>query len=62
MNRATPRTVRFAAGERNIFFHILTACNLACAHCYINPRQHGFEPVSRKTMISWLRLLMHMVK
>ena len=56
MTRTAPRTVRFAAGERNIFFHILTACNLACAHCYINPGQHGHRPVDRNTLMSWLRL------
>jgi len=51
-----PRTVQFKAGERNIFFHILTACNLSCAHCYINPDQHGRRPVDRTTMMDWLQL------
>jgi MoaA/NifB/PqqE/SkfB family radical SAM enzyme len=37
----TARTVGFQPGERNVFFHILTACNLSCRHCYINPAQHG---------------------
>lgn len=46
----------FKPGERNIFFHILTACNLSCCHCYINPDQHGASAVSRETMAEWLRL------
>ncbi|MFH1216314.1 MAG: radical SAM protein [Pseudomonadota bacterium] len=52
----TPRTVGFKPRERNIFFHILTACNLACRHCYINPEQHGTTTVSRDTMDKWLAL------
>ncbi len=52
----TPKTVGFKPKERNIFFHILTACNLACRHCYINPEQHGTQTVSKKTMEDWLRL------
>jgi MoaA/NifB/PqqE/SkfB family radical SAM enzyme len=50
------RTVGFQTGERNIFFHILTACNLACKHCYINPDQHGNMRVSREQMDNWLEL------
>ena len=49
-----PRTVEFKAGERNVFFHILTACNLTCSHCYINPTQHGRRPVDRNTLLNWL--------
>jgi len=56
MNRPPARTIQFAPGERNIFFHILTACNLACVHCYINPRQHGRRPMDRNTLTAWLRL------
>ncbi len=52
----TPKTVGFRAKERNVFFHILTACNLSCRHCYINPEQHGTQTVSKKTMEDWLRL------
>ena len=53
---AQARTVGFQSGERNIFFHILTACNLSCRHCYINKVQHGIETISRETMESWLEL------
>jgi MoaA/NifB/PqqE/SkfB family radical SAM enzyme len=51
-----PRTVNFKEGERNIFFHILTACNLACRHCYINPLQHGSQTLSLTTIGKWLEL------
>ncbi len=50
------KTVGFQSGERNIFFHILTACNLSCRHCYINKEQHGTETLSRETMEKWLAL------
>ena len=50
------RTVGFQAGERNIFFHILTACNLSCRHCYINTGQHGTQTLPRETMETWLEL------
>ena len=50
------RTVGFQPGERNVFFHVLTACNLACSHCYINPDQHGTTRISRQDMIAWLEL------
>ncbi|MDY0352142.1 MAG: radical SAM protein [Desulfobulbaceae bacterium] len=52
----TARTVGFKPGERNVFFHILTACNLSCRHCYINASQHGTETLSAATVIDWLRL------
>lgn len=48
------RTVGFQPGERNIFFHILTSCNLACKHCYINKEQHGTNMLSLETIKSWL--------
>ena len=50
------RTVGFKRGERNVFFHILTGCNLACRHCYINPEQHGTATVSREQLEKWLEL------
>lgn len=50
------RTVRFAPGERNIFFHILTACNLSCRHCYIRADQHGTQAVTAQTLSDWLTL------
>ena len=56
MNQPVARTLHFKPRERNIFFHLLTACNLSCRHCYINPAQHGTATVSRETMEQWLRL------
>ena len=50
------KTVAFKPGERNIFFHILTACNLSCRHCYINPDQHGREALPIETIRRWLEL------
>lgn len=52
----TPRTVGFRAGERNVFFHILTACNLTCEHCYINQEQHGTTTLDLNTIKEWLKL------
>ncbi len=51
----TARTVGFKPGERNVFFHLLTACNLSCKHCYINPSQHGTATLSQETILSWLQ-------
>ncbi|HEB51287.1 MAG TPA: radical SAM protein [Desulfobulbus sp.] len=58
MNTRLPsaRTVGFQAGERNVFLHLLTACNLSCRHCYINPAQHGTAALSLETTLAWLRL------
>jgi MoaA/NifB/PqqE/SkfB family radical SAM enzyme len=56
MNLPQARTVGFKRGERNIFFHVLTACNLSCRHCYINPAQHGSDTVSRENLEKWLEL------
>jgi MoaA/NifB/PqqE/SkfB family radical SAM enzyme len=53
---STARTVGFKPGERNIFFHILTACNLACRHCYINKEQHGTQQLSKEQMEQWMAL------
>ena len=50
-------TVRFAKSAANIFFHILTQCNLKCRHCYINPQQHGTQRLSLYTVRSWLATL-----
>jgi MoaA/NifB/PqqE/SkfB family radical SAM enzyme len=50
------RTVGFKPGERNVFLHILTACNLSCSHCYINPEQHGTETLPLKRIEEWLEL------
>ena len=56
MNIPSARTIAFRPNERNVFLHILTACNLACQHCYINREQHGSEMISRETMASWLKI------
>lgn len=50
------RTVGFKRGERNVFLHILTACNLQCRHCYINKQQHGSEALDLETINKWLHL------
>ena len=50
------RTVDFQPGERNVFFLLLTACNLACRHCYINPAQHGAATLPLATVLQWLKL------
>lgn len=50
------RTLYFKPDERNIFLHLLTACNLSCRHCYINPAQHGSGILSRSAMEEWLTL------
>ncbi len=53
------RTVQFSPNTRNLFFHILTQCNLSCRHCYINPEQHGKRVLDRSTMEEWLELFCH---
>ncbi len=55
MNK-TLKTVGFKPGERNIFFHILTACNLSCRHCYINKAQHGTETLTKEQLEQWMTL------
>ena len=51
-----PRTIGFQAGERNVFLHLLTACNLRCRHCYINPKEHGANMLDADTAVRWLAL------
>lgn len=51
------KTVAFSKDATNVFFHILTRCNLRCGHCYINREQHGDQPLPLKTIQSWLRVL-----
>ena len=48
------KTVSFSKNSTNIFFHILTSCNLTCRHCYINKEQHGKNRLPLKTINSWL--------
>jgi MoaA/NifB/PqqE/SkfB family radical SAM enzyme len=49
-----PRTVAFSKNSTNLFFHILTQCNLKCRHCYINPEQHGDNELSLATAQAWM--------
>lgn len=48
------KTVAFSKDSANLFFHILTECNLNCRHCYINPAQHGKTRVPLETIKAWL--------
>ena len=50
------KTVAFSKEESNLFFHILTRCNLSCSHCYINPDQHGNQTLPIDTLRRWLAL------
>ncbi len=50
------RTVSFSRRAANIFFHILTRCNLRCRHCYINFDQHGRDTLEIATIDRWLTL------
>ncbi|NNL76363.1 MAG: radical SAM protein [Desulfobacterales bacterium] len=52
MTRTT--TVAFSKHSANLFFHILTKCNLKCRHCYINPKQHGKNTLPLATITAWL--------
>ena len=51
------KTVAFARDTANVFFHILTQCNLACRHCYINPQQHGSQRLDIDQIRRWLQVL-----
>ena len=48
------KTVAFSKNSANLFFHILTQCNLKCRHCYINPEQHGENKVPLETIKAWM--------
>jgi MoaA/NifB/PqqE/SkfB family radical SAM enzyme len=48
------RTVAFSKDASNLFFHILTKCNLRCRHCYINPQQQGEKKLPLVTIKAWL--------
>ena len=50
------KTVSFSKHSKNVFFHILTQCNLKCGHCYINPEAHGKTMLTRETLESWLKI------
>lgn len=49
-------TVAFSKHSTNVFFHILTRCNLSCRHCYINPAQHGAATLPIDTIRDWLEI------
>ncbi len=48
------KTVAFTKDSSNLFFHILTKCNLSCTHCYINETQHGTNTLDIETIRAWL--------
>jgi len=48
------KTVSFSKNATNVFFHILTNCNLKCRHCYINTEQHGKNKLSISEINAWL--------
>ncbi|MFH2065850.1 MAG: radical SAM protein [Pseudomonadota bacterium] len=52
------RTVSFSKQSINVFFHILTKCNLRCTHCYINPDEHGTRTLSIEVIENWLEAFM----
>ena len=54
--RFTPKTVSFSKHASNVFFHILTQCNLKCRHCYINKDQHGDAMLDKDQIESVLTL------
>ncbi|MCG8637515.1 MAG: radical SAM protein [Desulfobacterales bacterium] len=50
------QTVAFSRESSNLFFHILTRCNLRCGHCYINRAQHGETTLPIETINAWLEI------
>jgi len=56
------RTVAFSKNSTNLFFHILTKCNLSCKHCYINPKQHGYETLDIYHIKAWLDIFAQKAK
>ena len=50
------KTVAFSKDATNVFFHILTNCNLKCKHCYINKKQHGKNTLPLETIEAWLKV------
>ncbi|MCP3925803.1 MAG: radical SAM protein [Desulfobacterales bacterium] len=50
------QTVSFKKNAVNLFFHILTSCNLSCRHCYINQNEHGSDTLEIDTINHWLDL------
>lgn len=56
------KTVAFSKNSINVFFHILTRCNLKCRHCYINQKQHGENTLPIETIEAWLSAFAHKSK
>ncbi len=54
--RMLKKTVAFSKNSSNLFFHLLTKCNLSCTHCYINKEQHGSNTLDIDTIKEWLKL------
>ena len=52
----TSSTVEFKRQTANVFFHVLTRCNLRCRHCYINPAQHGRKRLPVERIERWLEV------
>jgi MoaA/NifB/PqqE/SkfB family radical SAM enzyme len=50
------KTVAFSKNATNVFFHILTNCNLKCKHCYINKKQHGENTLPLETFEAWIKV------
>lgn len=50
------QAIVFSKDTSNLFFHILTKCNLSCTHCYINKDQHGKNTLDIDTIKTWLTL------
>jgi Fe-coproporphyrin III synthase len=50
-------TVSFSRRAANVFFHVLTRCNLRCRYCYINPKQHGRKRLPIAHIERWLAVL-----
>lgn len=50
------KTVAFSKNAANVFFHILTDCNLKCKYCYINKKQHGENTLPLETIQAWLEV------
>lgn len=50
-------TVDFSARAANVFFHVLTRCNLHCRYCYINPAAHGRRRLPIEVIERWLAVL-----
>ena len=49
------QSVSFSKNANNVFFHILTNCNLKCRHCYINKKQHGDITLPISDIEIWLK-------